>query len=622
MAELEVDSGAERAVAGVGRRFSATIWIGVGCLVACVAMLAWMAGKGGRLNGTLAYMIADIGQGPPYRYKVSFFDDLWHPLFVAMGGSIRAFRVAASLLLGLCGGYCGCALARLVGARQRRAAAGLVLALAVATFWILAWDFYPAYNMVNLGGLLLFFGGLLAATPALALDPNVAGRPAAAGEERFRAAPAVISGVGLALMALVKITSAVAVIPLGALWLLGVRPRSPWRWVLLAGGPALALWTAALLALVGGIGPYWRGARMDLQWEAAQAHGLMAGPHGLGDAFLALFRTLHTQLPLVALALFVPALVWSGLVLHEQDRHGGRAARLQRVALYGIPIGLAAAIPVMGLRDDTFNSYYYIGLLLTPLLFSAAWTWRVWLGRERHVAGAGRVLAAAAVLAAVPVAFGFGSNANLLFFLIAGSVFWAAAMFTMSALLPAEQRPRAWGHTSLLIGLATVGLVSSLALIPLFDAPPSWRQTARVEMGSGGQVEVPPDTAAYLEAMRTAARENGFVPGMPLLDFTDHGIGVIATLGAALNPLVYGHGPLAVEFSMARRPNLAWTCTWMLTEDPPPAADVEGVLRAAGIDFPGGYAAVAAERPPEYAKALILWRPLKAGCGTGAGDGH
>jgi hypothetical protein len=221
------------------------------------------------------------------------------------------------------------------------------------------------------------------------------------------------------------------------------------------------------------------------------------------------------------------------------------------------------------------------------------------------------VLASVVGIIAVPFGSGNGPLINLSFSL--GLVLIAA---TVVLLAVTDSRWAVAGAFALIVAIGTPLILDGSRAVPYRQRPIA-EQTVRVTVGtSASELYVDPDTAHYLTTLQQAAAAAGFVPGTPLLDFTQFSTTSVWALGGRAPDTVFlGHGtygPSPAMDEMYRRglerlDLEVFRPAWILAgsnNSPNPA-----MLSIIGLHFPDEYVKVAEVLWWNTGEVHSLWRP-------------
>jgi hypothetical protein len=144
-------------------------------------------------------------------------------------------------------------------------------------------------------------------------------------------------------------------------------------------------------------------------------------------------------------------------------------------------------------------------------------------------------------------------------------------------------------------------------------------QTVSHSVGPHGSVlRLDEQTAAYLDALRSAAYGAGFAPGTPMLDFTYYSATALYDLDAlvphSLIPTVgayYATNDLA-RWSIEQLEVTIWQSAWLLTAPENPAAPDPKAVSILGRTFPDDYELVGELRWWQRDELQQIWRPNEA----------
>jgi hypothetical protein len=598
------------------------VWLTAICVAAYCAIFFWGSGRGYEFFDE-AFDLVTIADPSAYS-GVSDFGHLWHPLYIALNGSIALFRIAGFLILSACGALFASAVVQFSDARDRISWARLavVLGVAICISWqYQTWKATPDYNMLNLCALLLFFSGLLNAARFGSTPDRTT------NFYRDTLGPAALCAAGISLMVLTKATTAVLAVLLGVTWVVFLRPRRPVACILLTALLAAALLAMAMIVIDGNISTF-IGNKIRA-FELLNPPGTRGDVHGIMTSVVGPFSKEWWKIAealIFAAILFALGLAWSCLLTAAPSK-----ARWRWAAHF---IAAVIAILVLWWRDqdmDTMEPFMGFRLWRLPLAFVLiAFTVRIlWLTRSPIERSQARILMAAGILAIVPLAYSFGTG-NLLIWHVAGAgIFWAAAMMVLAALLPVSIREDVWRAIALLCGATSVGLLLSVMIAPGRIGAPVWEQTVTVQIaGQPSRLAVNPIAADYIQAFQSAARADGFRIGSPMIDLSEMGLGLSFALGGkplGAPPWLISDGALAKQAE--RRGTIALQAAgvprlladvpvadlrraWVITGDPVYFDLMQPVLTSLGLKFPEGYLAVSRTSRSDLGWSQTLWKPL------------
>ena len=143
---------------------------------------------------------------------------------------------------------------------------------------------------------------------------------------------------------------------------------------------------------------------------------------------------------------------------------------------------------------------------------------------------------------------------------------------------------------------------------------PLWAQSQRLTLRNHMVVKVDARTLAYFSAFQVAAAREGLPEGMPIIDLTGQGPGMVLALrGTAPGvPWLHYGGDNVMAFSrlmLSQVPVERLRAAWVVTSPGPDAVREALVLQNLGIDFPRHFEAVISRRAPGVGMAHTLWRP-------------
>lgn len=599
----------------VSRAITLLVWT---CVLLICAVMVWGRGKGYDFSDE-AFRLITIDS--PYD-DTSDFGRFWHPVYVAVGGSVPILRLVGFAVLSACGFLFASMILRFARLNVALGRSRLTVSAGVAA--CVAWQYQgwrptPDYNLLDLSALLLFFCSLL-----------MSGSPAHVVDDKAMPVLRVLGlgflcGLSLAVLALTKATSAILALFLGLLWLVLFRPSRSLLGLATAATAAVVLLAAAMVAIDGSI-PAFIGGKI-------KALALLIPPQGGAPNNIDVSVTGTLSKPLLkvieaasfALILLGIGFAWSCSVITERGRN-------QRIWLASALALLIAALVTWWRFGDLQVGQTFVGFRVwrLPLLFVLlAFSARVlWLVRFR-IAPRDRGLAAAAlILAIAPVAYSFGSDGLLIWKMDGATIFWAGAMILVAGITPQTARSGLFLSISLLCGATTIGLMASVVSFPGRIGAPLWQQTEGVRVGPRHSlVFVNRAAAAYITAFQRAARKHGFIPGTPVVDLSEEGPGLTFALGGRVigqPPWLLSIGDMtnksqirrtlaAEEAAVAR--NLNQTShgllrrSWVITGDPAYSDTVHRVASRIGLRFPDGYRLVYRGTRGDVGRVQALWKP-------------
>lgn len=601
---------------------SAGIWLSGLCVLSYWAIFLSASGRGYDFSDE-AFQLITISDPLSYRLGDTEFGQIWHPLYAALNGSIAGLRIAAFVVLTICAALFSASLLRFAhgGLKSDAPRITIILAIAVSVAWqYQGWRATPNYNILNLCALLLLFAGLF---DAVRLDRDLRTEPIF---DRAAIGKAVLSAFAIDLMVLTKATTPIIAVPLGIVALVVLRKRNAFSFIALTAALAAILLVTWITLIDGGFAAFISNkirALSYLRTSDGDVHGIATSVSG---AFSKKWIDV-LQASSFAAILFGLGLIWSCLLLPSRNKDN----RL-RWAAY-----LAAAI--MGIlvfwwrnQDLQFaESFRGFRLWRLPLLFVlVAFTLRIiWLTKSGIDSRRLRVFIAAAILAVVPVAYAFGSEALIVWKVAEAGIFWAGAMILVSSIAPSPDRAHLIPAIAFLCGATSVGLLIGTMQAPGRIGAPVWEQTVSVTLGrKASRVAVNSAAADYIDSFQRDARANGFGSDMPVIDLSEVGPGLTFAIGG--KPLgaiswLFGYGDVtddsqrrailesevpAVRRELADVSDATLRRAWIITGAPAYSGITSPVLTSRGVNFPEGYRIVSRNSRSDLGWTQTLWKPL------------
>lgn len=593
----------------------AEIWL-VPALVLAYVFLFWMASGRGYEFFDEAYDLLTISDPSRYPATLTDFGYVWNPLYRAVHGSIAWFRVAGFIILSGCAALFGFMVCRVV--RDRTIPLVTVLGIFVAIAWQYpTWKPTPDYNMLNICGLLLYFGGLL----------SVVQRPGATTPTNFFRhvfLPSILCGLGITVSVLAKPTSAAIACILGLVWIVLLPPRKPFACLGTTIAVALILITGTMLAIGGTIHGY-----VDQKLEALRLLMPADGSHdfhGIGMSVIAPLSKPLWQIAEgagIALIVFGTSVSWAWLLIK-----GVNGQRLW--AANALSVWVAVLLTWWRAQDvalvQVFMGYHLWGLLI-PMMFAGMASILLWF-RKPLADGQKAAVRAACILALAPFAYSFGTGSVLILHMAGASIFWVAAMMLLATAAPRGRSAEWRCGIAFTTCVTAIALFAGMAITPGRIGAPLWKQAKLVQIGSSGTpVAVDPATAEYMAAFQRSAHAGGFASGTPVIDVSETGLGTAFALGAkpvGAFPWLVSEGGLARESDrratiavqaeavpkfLAKIPASQLRRAWIITGSPDYLGMIGLALRRSGLNFPRSYKAVATATRPDYGWTQTLWRP-------------
>lgn len=532
------------------------------CLI-CASLLVYGSGRGFDLTDEVFYL---IWARDPHAYALMYqpFGFLLHPLFVAVGGNLQAYRLAGFATAAAAGAFLGAA----VPCAGRQRTASILFGAASALTMFFPWIITPSYNSAANVGALLIIGGILNASR----------------ESRSRQAiVAIAAGAGLCIAAFAK-PPLFALAVLGTLTVALLARRARTRVALLAVLMLGALFISLFLPLSGVPGVL---ARMLVtQHVLALPNTPLALPGKILRDWLGV--------PLVLSGGMLAALISLFFARSKLSKWPGYTAIcFALVYLLGVvPDAVDGAIPD------------FIGLALAVAAAGYAG-----IVRPDHAGDRATVL----VLLGAPMAVALGTFNNQWFQLNFSLPFPLLALFTLA--LADRSRRRA----ALAFGFAVAAPVAVLLLAAWapYSLPASifaQQVPVRPPIVSGSTL-VDQETADFIEAGRGVAR------GALLVDLSGTGPGVAAVLDATapvlpwLNPATPAWADVAWRGLSTSQRDQAWFVVpvWPLFQHSAPAIWLQA--------HRSRYCRTALPEMPFWGeeRTLEIWRPCR---GTSLAAAH
>ena len=524
-----------------------------------------------------------------YSTQVSFFGEIYHPLFRLVGEDVVAFRRAGLLLTGLLTfGVALLLLQRIEMSWRAVAGAGAasVAGLLVNYYWLVT----PNYNTLTLQGALIVAAGVLVI-------------------ERWRDSTlgtlgCVAVGVGGWLSAMAKPPAGVT-IGVVALLLLGGFGIATVRRVVVIGVSAVLTFLLFAVAVYGS--PVALIAQMVSGGEAWAVLGYPPSALLRWDPFM-----LTTAEKWVLLANFLLTLAVTLMVMSRKAPLVVVGSVVAAVFLVYVTVAGMPGLPWV------LSEVFALQLVAPALGTMAAIALRSgasWRSRQSLVAISFLLM---------PLAVAFGTDVSLwrnaghaAFFWVVGAAVLAAPAGRFTDLVPV-----------LAISVAlTSTVIAHEQHIGYRQTTPTAQQRDPTRIGTMGNVQMSSDFADYLDALRESARKAGFRPGTPMIDLTGHYPGAVFALGAIQPgaPWLIGGYPGSAGFAkaaLAKVPCEQLQAAWLLSEPTGPRAVPMSVLP----DGQPRYEAAARVKSPTGAYPIsyeqILYRPLPVGRSADACAGN
>jgi len=586
------------------------VWLPAICLIGCVGVFVWASDRGYDINDEAYYLVWAFD---PYSYHISIsqFGYLWHPIYRLVEGNIGLFRIVSASALLICAITFASALNRFSDDHlaPRSENLPIVLGLGATIFWFFAtWVAVPGYNELNLCALLLFFSGLMFATPES--RPN--------GKKSFSQTiyPALLSGASVGVIALVKPPTCIAAIALGLGWLVLLRPPRALFFFCVSVISAVVVLSISIWMIDGSFAAFLR--RLFVALEIYRLMGRPGDIHGIVNSILGPFSQdrIWKIFPAIALGAAIFGICYGICAMATGQMK--RDKKLQRIASYSLIVTLGIYVAVARQVDlqailvwYNFHAWYFtfpimagalmLLLILTESIEPVRWK---------------RQLAAAALVGSAPIAYSFGTDVTLLRHMVGASVFWAGSAMLICAMAPPDKRTELIGVTTFLCGAVTIGLLTGVVLAPLASEAPLFQQTQPLTVGpDGARLFVDPATAGYIKSFQHMAGSAGFRAGMPIIDLSEFGPGIVFALSGSVPglPWLGDHPDASMRAAVAVLkpiPQAQLRRAWIITGSDQNYSQVRIALRALGLNFPNDYRIVAASRLDAVEWQHSLWKPV------------
>jgi hypothetical protein len=569
-----------------------------GLSLAAWSIVAWGFWRGIDLTDE-GYYLNSINS--PFSYKSSYsqFGFLLHPFFMLVGGDLIWFRWVGLVLLTIAAAALISAFLRIpaIGVALRRtdrilfavAGSGAVL---LSYFW---WIPTPSYNLLNLFGVLIIFTGWFEICRIGREPPS---------RRWCRLIPVAVCGVGFAVVALVKPTTAAALAVVLTLLTLAFGRRALAN--IVCSGVVSFLLAVLVLMLIDGdpsaIIMRYRTALQnnELSQSGHDLHGLITSLNlMLGSRGWTALLLMAILGPLVSMALFAD---------------GWKLSTRVTICASVFAIQFFVSVPLI-----TFNysiSFWALGVLtLTGTFTSCLLTRNLGpkIGEDRRYFA----LLLGAFLA--PIAIGFGTGAGIWQAAAHAGLFWTLTIALLVVLATPRRLRLPWLHftmaaTACLVIQATIfSVIRPYRIVGPLSEQTEWISSARSER----VVKVDPATATYFRSLLTGARSAGFQVGMPIIDLTSMGPTTQYVLGGEPIGLAWiaggypGSRDLALH-AISQVPCAKLQQSWILTAPAGHGALPTDILTAVGLRFPDDYEKVAHARTSFMNEEHILWRPRSA----------
>jgi len=551
--------------------------------------------KGFDLTDESFYLIWIVN---PWNYEISAtqFGFIYNPLLRLAGGDlvlVRQFNVLITFTLAFLLGavFLGkMTEAVFQGAGHLRGffIFGLSFSFAsTALLFFAPWLPTPNYNSLGLQALLL------------------AGAGAVLAEREWSNRSIVgwcLIGVAGWLSFMAKPTSAVALgIAIGVYAIVGQKVAV--RLLLLSAGVALVLLVVSAWFIDGSIIGF---AQRLL--EAAKIYELVGAGHTLSNVLRVDFLKLNpTQLKIyVVLVLFASFLLLAG--------RNGRSELISWIALIIVCGTAIFLLFAFGKSNENLKFVHHVHV--STIFAASAFIFAVLAFKDPSSAVRREGFALALLFFTFPYVYAIGTASN---YWVVGSkagIFWILSGISLLSVVAPRERQTVY-FLSLIVPSQ---LVTVAVLIYGFEHPyrqpePLRLSHATVSLGEGGsQLRVAQETAAYIEALRRIARENGFTLGDPLIDLTGRTPGAAVILGAKAVGQPWLPGGYRGSRAFAEAVLDSVSCddiarAWVLTEPSGRRALPSDVLTRYGLDLSRDFLVAGALLSPERVYQQVLLKP-------------
>ncbi|QEL21702.1 hypothetical protein FQV39_03240 [Bosea sp. F3-2] len=584
--------------------FECTIVISALCSAIILAIPLFYSTKGIDLVDE-GYYFASIANSLKYPYLLSQFGFVYSYLYDISNHSIATLRqLNITITFALAWALSWLALDNMqqsqVGGRLPR----LVIAAALGTTslaMLRLWLPTPSYNWLAFQALMMTAIGLL-------LSRRTLGLTAAAGWSL------IALGGWLAFMA--KPTTA-AIAGLLALLYLLVTKRLSIILVVVVACIFCGLLAITALVLDGSFSGFVERFSVGLE---------RAGSYGMGHTLSAIFRI--DPLPLDWAALRVMAIGCLAIVASASLITS--KSRLLR-AVSNAACATCAAF-MISLIFGFFGVPYYYGLWQQMFLAAiglSAGLFALFYGRHgRHCPEQSYRRATATLLAALPLAFVFGTANNYWFMAGLVGFFWALSGITLIRIRPISKNamavliPFVFGAQ-----LVTAGQILFGTENPYYQPGPLRQADHLVDLGDrGGVLRVAPSMGEFIEAIRKTANQAGFEAGTPVIDLTGHSPGVLHVMGASATgqpwlignfPMMPGSNHVATEV-LRGAPCSELARAWLLVEPkgpysfPPTITSVFGADQSRDFSVAGSFSSADPLSNFAETRSQYLMRPTRS----------
>lgn len=162
--------------------------------------------------------------------------------------------------------------------------------------------------------------------------------------------------------------------------------------------------------------------------------------------------------------------------------------------------------------------------------------------------------------------------------------------------------------------LGAILVPTTRALAPYRIAPLPVQVLPRTIVAGAPPVLVDPQTAQWVDGLRVAAGQAGFVPGTPVLDLTWHPASVLVLDGRAPSVLIpafpgWPDPAGSAAYALAQENPAVWNGAWLLVPQGQDDALTDGATVVVGRTFPSDYEQVGMVVAPYDRQVQGLWRP-------------
>ncbi|MCK1364138.1 hypothetical protein [Bradyrhizobium sp. 62] len=565
-----------------------------------------------------------------YSFFLTATGFFFHPLALMFPDNIVAWRLVAGVIVLGFGFAFGCSISAyacrwLPEKPKVSVSAGLFLSIAALSFYS-CWLPSPGYNLLNFAGCLSFTSGLLFS----------AGGHVDAHRRRIVSSAAMISFGAIAIW-MARPSTAFPMALFALIFLVVHRQREVF-WSLIWAAVSTLIVSAAIVMVIGGtfqgmvdryrlgfeligllrppfllsVKDQFRGTFSHFEW----AFFLVGGAIVVAIVQLGCLNRLHRALHLVVASALIAIGICIGAKIVADD--GGRSvARLWPLAavialLVAYLCQARVTVLAVTLLVMSVLVWQSVSSVLTMVIFATLMLGII--GRSVDSCRA-RACWTALLLCWVPIAFGFGSGNSIELMSGLASVFWVAAVMLMVVTL----FPSVHGRLVEWIGVgfvcATFAAMIGAASRPYRLTHPLWQQTECMVIGrSSLPICLDPASVSYLQRIKKAALESGFIKSTPIIDLT----GTAPTTIFFLEGLPIGSAwllggyPNSEEFTrraLETVPREDLNRSWVLSAPkghrPIPAM----VMSSMGLNFPSDYEEVVQSHTEYENEIHILWRP-------------